>query len=193
MNKSITSIGIIPDGNRRYEKKYNLLPGNGHVKGINNLKRILTYIENKYPEITTVTVYGLSVDNIKNRTPEEVNFLMSQYARELSIMEPNGFQTKVIGDYKLFPKDLVNAIAKIPESNSKNKLNLLIGYNEQDIKTPIDLVIRTGGEQRLSGFCPSESRYATLFFLDKLWPEFTPVDFEKAVEFNTEQKQNYGK
>lgn len=56
---------------------------------------------------------------------------------------------------------------------------------EQNLDTaglpPVDLIIRTGGEQRLSGYLPWQSAYAELFFTPKYLPEFGPEEFEKAV------------
>jgi undecaprenyl diphosphate synthase len=58
-------------------------------------------------------------------------------------------------------------------------------------KTPdVDLLIRTGGEQRLSDFLLWECAYAELFFTKKMWPEFTPADFEAAVkEFRCRERR----
>ncbi len=46
-----------------------------------------------------------------------------------------------------------------------------------------DLIIRTGGEQRLSGLLPWQSVYSELYFTDILWPEFNVDEFDKAVEW----------
>jgi undecaprenyl diphosphate synthase len=54
----------------------------------------------------------------------------------------------------------------------------------------VDLLIRTGGEQRLSDFLLWECAYAELFFVKKMWPEFTPADFETAVkEFRCRERR----
>lgn len=56
-----------------------------------------------------------------------------------------------------------------------------------------DLIIRTGGEQRLSGFLPWQSVYSELFFIETLWPEFSQVEFERIVaDFHTRERR-YGK
>jgi undecaprenyl diphosphate synthase len=47
--------------------------------------------------------------------------------------------------------------------------------------TEVDLLIRTGGEQRISDFLLWESAFAELVFLDKRWPDFTPADLRDAV------------
>ena len=54
----------------------------------------------------------------------------------------------------------------------------------------VDLLIRTGGEKRLSDFLLWESAYAELYFTDRMWPDFTAVDLEAAVsEFNRRQRR----
>ncbi|MFN3909670.1 MAG: polyprenyl diphosphate synthase [Candidatus Anstonellaceae archaeon] len=45
-----------------------------------------------------------------------------------------------------------------------------------------DLIIRTSGEKRLSGFLPFKSTYSELYFCDKYWPDFSYEDFQKAIE-----------
>lgn len=55
---------------------------------------------------------------------------------------------------------------------------------------PIDLLIRTSGEQRTSGFMLWRSDYAELYFEDCMWPDFTPEKFDRALaEFNRRQRR----
>jgi undecaprenyl diphosphate synthase len=55
--------------------------------------------------------------------------------------------------------------------------------------TDVDLLIRTGGEQRLSDFLLWECAFAEFVFLDKRWPDFTPADLRDAiVEFSTRER-----
>jgi undecaprenyl diphosphate synthase len=56
----------------------------------------------------------------------------------------------------------------------------------------VDLLIRTGGEQRLSDFLLWESAYAELYFTDVLWPEFTESDLAAAVESFAVRDRRYG-
>lgn len=54
-----------------------------------------------------------------------------------------------------------------------------------------DLIIRTGGESRLSNFLPWQSVYSELFFTDTLWPDFTKREFEEILEaYGTRQRRN---
>ena len=56
----------------------------------------------------------------------------------------------------------------------------------------VDLLIRTGGEQRLSDFLLWESAYAELYFTDVLWPEFTGADLATAVQVFAARDRRYG-
>ena len=56
----------------------------------------------------------------------------------------------------------------------------------------VDLLIRTGGEQRLSDFLLWESAYAELYFTDVLWPDFTGADLASAVQSFAARDRRYG-
>ena len=56
----------------------------------------------------------------------------------------------------------------------------------------VDLVIRTSGEQRLSGFLPWEATYAELHFCQKLWPDFTAEDLGRAVDDFRRRDRRFG-
>lgn len=56
-----------------------------------------------------------------------------------------------------------------------------------------DLIIRTSGEMRLSGFLPWQSVYSELFFVDTLWPDFTVADLEKIFAEYAERERRHGK
>jgi len=58
---------------------------------------------------------------------------------------------------------------------------------------PPDLIIRTGGEKRLSNFLIYQSAYSELIFLDKKWPEFTKKDFNDALKEFESRKRRFGR
>lgn len=60
------------------------------------------------------------------------------------------------------------------------------------VRTPLDIVIRTGGEKRLSGFMLYQMAYAELFFTDTLWPDFSTKEFDKIMEEFRQRKRNFG-
>lgn len=57
---------------------------------------------------------------------------------------------------------------------------------------PLDLIIRTSGEQRLSNFMLWRAAYAELVFVDKLWPDFTPADLDQALAAYTQRERRFG-
>ncbi len=57
----------------------------------------------------------------------------------------------------------------------------------------LDIVIRTGGEKRISNFFLWHIAYAELFFIDKLWPDFTTSDLDLILEEYQERERRHGK
>ena len=57
---------------------------------------------------------------------------------------------------------------------------------------PVDLVIRTGGQRRLSGFLPFQTAYAELWFTDTLWPAFTRDELTEALDWYARQERHFG-
>ena len=60
------------------------------------------------------------------------------------------------------------------------------------LKSEPDLVIRPGGEKRMSNFLLWQSCYSELFFTDKLWPEFTKKDLIKCIEEFNKRDRRFG-
>jgi undecaprenyl diphosphate synthase len=56
-----------------------------------------------------------------------------------------------------------------------------------------DLIIRTGGAERLSGFLPWQGVYSELYFTDTYWPDFTPTEFTKALDNYALRERRFGK
>lgn len=61
------------------------------------------------------------------------------------------------------------------------------------IPKPLDLVIRTGGERRLSGFMLYQIEYAELFFVDTLWPDFSTKHFDGIMQKFRDRERRYGR
>lgn len=56
-----------------------------------------------------------------------------------------------------------------------------------------EMIIRTGGEKRLSNFLPYQSAYSELVFVEKMWPEFGKADFRKSIEEFEKRQRRFGK
>lgn len=57
----------------------------------------------------------------------------------------------------------------------------------------VDLIVRTGGAKRLSGFMPWQSIYSELYFTDTYWPGLSKDEFQQALEYYKGTKRNFGK
>ena len=57
----------------------------------------------------------------------------------------------------------------------------------------VDLLIRTGGERRLSNFLLWDLAYAELYFTDRLWPDFSRADFDTALDFYRQRDRRFGR
>ena len=89
--------------------------------------------------------------------------------------------------------EIVDAIKKIIKSGVDPE-----SINEETVKdnlwtSDVDLVIRTGGEQRLSGFLLWQSAYSEFLFVNKYWPEFAQADFNSALEEYSQRQRRFGK
>ena len=56
----------------------------------------------------------------------------------------------------------------------------------------IDLLIRTGGDQRISNFLLYQIAYAEIIFLDKLWPDFTKLDLQDCIKKFSKVERRFG-
>ena len=90
--------------------------------------------------------------------------------------------------------DIINAVKKF-YSDKKNKElteNSLEEYLETRRFPNPDLIIRSGGEQRLSNFYLWQSSYSELYFSEKLWPDFNTKDFDIALMDFSSRKRKFG-
>lgn len=95
--------------------------------------------------------------------------------------------------------EIVHAVKQIAQDIKDNKIEInnidekLISKNlyTKDIPDP-DLLIRTSGELRLSGFLPWQSVYSEFLFLDKLWPDFSNEDLDNAIEVFKNRNRKFG-
>ena len=96
-------------------------------------------------------------------------------------------------------RDVVRATRQLVDLARRGQLlpadvgeDTLIGALSTAQTPEVDLLIRTSGERRLSGFLPLEACYAELIFLDKPWPDFKPQDLDEALNEYTERQRRFG-
>lgn len=89
--------------------------------------------------------------------------------------------------------EIIRAIKRIPaDSISELTEDTFPGYFDIPDLPPMDLLIRTGGEQRISNFLLWQSAYAELYFNDMLWPDWNGECLETAVESFRRRDRRYG-
>src|SRR5690554_1820744 len=165
----------------------------GHYHGGMNLVKIATYA-NKI-NLKQLTVYGFSTENW-NRPDDEVNYLMTEPIKLLKdnlnkIIDSN-IKVMFIGRKDRLPNELLKSFNEVSNKTKDNTgllLNVCFDYGSYDellnafkevkmfskeevkehlmIKDDVDLLIRTGGEYRLSNFLLWQSAYAELYFIKK--------------------------
>ncbi|MBC2664870.1 di-trans,poly-cis-decaprenylcistransferase [Novosphingobium flavum] len=141
---------------------------------------------------------------------------------DLEEIAGNGVRLRIIGDYKAFPADVVELLdGALTRTAGNTGLNLVIAlnYGAQDeiaraaakaaaegavtVDTiaahldtadlpPLDLIIRTSGEVRLSNFLLWQAAYAEMAFLDVLWPDFTGEHLAAALADFGKRERRYG-
>jgi undecaprenyl diphosphate synthase len=86
--------------------------------------------------------------------------------------------------------EILRAINKLKENKGDITTEML--SNALDCKHDVDLLIRTGGDHRLSNFLLWQAAYAELFFTDTLWPDFTIDELENIIQNFTHIERRFG-
>ncbi len=95
-------------------------------------------------------------------------------------------------------QEITDAVRAIASSVKNGSLDLdqisesLVSHSLQ-CNMDVDLMIRTSGECRLSGFLPWQSTYAELYFTQTLWPDFSVDELWRAFEFYSSRQRRFGK
>ena len=148
--------------------------------------------------------------------------LLEQYLKkELPIYLENNVRFEPIGDLRAFSKSLQKTIQEVVEKTahcdglvqslalnyggqneiiravnalreSQNDITETMLSNSLDCKHDVDLLIRTGGDHRLSNFLLWQAAYAELHFCDTLWPDFTPELLEKIIKKFNKIERRFG-
>jgi undecaprenyl diphosphate synthase len=160
----------------------------------------------KRPRLEVEFLMKLLEKYLKNELPEYLN---------------NNVRFEPIGDIRAFSKSLQKTIKEVEEKtahcdglvqslalnygsqneilrainnlkNSENDITLEMLGNALDCQHNVDILIRTGGDHRLSNFLLWQSAYAELFFTDTLWPDFTTIELEKIIKDFTKIERRFG-
>ncbi|MBI2124747.1 di-trans,poly-cis-decaprenylcistransferase [Candidatus Woesearchaeota archaeon] len=94
--------------------------------------------------------------------------------------------------------EIIDAARKIADKASRgeidiNSINEDVFSQHLYLNSKPDLIIRTGGEKRISGFLLYQGDYAELCFVDKMWPEFEKADLVNAINDYAERDRRFGR
>ncbi len=90
-------------------------------------------------------------------------------------------------------QEIVNAVNKLIADGKGVTVDTITEYLYTKDSSDPDLIIRTGGEKRLSNFLLYQGAYSELYFTDALWPDFDEIEFDKALEEFSKRKRRFGK
>jgi undecaprenyl diphosphate synthase len=204
------------DGNGRWATRRGLPRAAGHRAGARAVRLAVEAAPSL--GITALTLYALSSDNFL-RPPAEVRSLLRLLAeylrREAEPLAARGVRLELVGRRDRLPPPLVAAAAEAERRTAGGRaldLRIAIDYSARDqIRraaeamrrdgTPapferwpdVDLLIRSGGERRLSDFLLWECAYAELWFTDRLWPDVTRQDLEDAIADFRRRHRRFGR
>jgi len=151
-----------------------------------------------------------------------MGLLRSFIKSDIDEFTANDVRLKIIGNYKALAPDIVDmiddALART-SNNSRTTLAVALNYGSQDelvraaqaaasqgaitlesieanLDTadlpPLDLLIRTSGEQRLSNFMLWQAAYAEFWFTETLWPDFNKAELARALNEFKGRERRYG-
>ncbi len=129
-------VAVIADGNRRWAVAHGLPKLLGHTEGAKNLERIAKAAIKH--GIKYLTIYALSTENLKGRSPEELSHLFSLFARLVDyekMFHENEARFRTIGDLSKLPRDLQERLRKLEEAtkgHSRITLTVALNYGGRD-------------------------------------------------------------
>lgn len=211
-------IAIILDGNGRWARSRGLPRNLGHFQGGHNIVKIANHANDL--GVKMMSIYTFSTENWK-RPEDEVDYLMTKptelLEKNLEKIKNSPIKILVQGRKDRVPSQLLKTINKIEELTKDHKgmiLNVCFDYgsydelltafskvkeftveavyNELMIKKPVDLLIRTSGELRISNFLLWQIAYAELYFVKKHWPAFSKRDLNKAIKSYAKRNRRFG-
>jgi undecaprenyl diphosphate synthase len=209
------------DGNGRWGKKRSKGRNFGHLEGVETVKKVVkTSIKLKIPIITFYVFSSENWKRPKKEINFLFKLIRTYFLKEIKSIVNQGIKINILGEINKFSPGLKSTLKKtifLTRKNKKILVNLAINYGSKieilnafkknkkklnmknfeknlytkNMSNP-DILIRTGGHQRLSNFMLWQLAYAELFFLKKLWPDFNSVDLNRIVKNYKKSKRNFG-
>ncbi len=215
-------VAIIMDGNGRWAKKRALPRAIGHQRGVEAVRRLVRGLEPLELDCLTLYAFSSENWKRSETEVDDLMNLMRKFIKsDLPEFIANDVQLNIIGDWRSLAPDIVAMLedALAQTATGKRKLAVALNYGAQNeiaraaVKAaelgdvtpdsisanldtaglpPLDLLIRTSGEIRLSNFLLWQAAYAEMLFVDTLWPDFKPEHLERALDDFAQRERRYG-
>ena len=203
------------------KKKHKNSRNAGHRAGINTVESIIgECLKKNIKYLTLYTFSTENWKRPKKEINFLFKLIKNYFSNEINNIVDQGIKINILGNINALSPDIKLSLKKtisLTENNKKIIVNLAINYGSQNeiinafkktkknfninnfeknlytknLKNP-DILIRTGGHKRLSNFMLWQLAYAELFFLSKLWPDFTTSDLIRIIKNYTKRKRNFG-
>jgi len=210
------------DGNGRWAKRRHLPRAMGHQRGVEAVRKLVRSLKDTGVECLTLYAFSSENWKRPGEEVDDLMNLMRKFIKsDLPEFVANDVQLRIIGDWQGLAPDIVEMLEDALEQTSKGSRLLAVALNygsqqeivraaakaaadgevtEQAIAAhldtadlpPLDLLIRTSGEVRLSNFLLWQSAYAEMMFVDTLWPDFTPEHLQRALAEFEGRDRRYG-
>ena len=215
-------VAIIMDGNGRWARRRHLPRIVGHQRGVEAVRRLVRSVARMDLECLTLYAFSSENWKRPEDEVDHLMDLLRKFIRsDLPEFLENGVRLRIIGDYHSLADDIVELIEDAMAQTAQGGKTLAVALNygsKQEITRaakraavegevtpeaiarhlytaelpPLDLLIRTSGEVRLSNFLLWQSAYAEMLFTDILWPDFTPEHLERALDDFALRERRYG-
>ena len=215
-------VAIIMDGNGRWAKKRGLPRAMGHKRGVEAVRELVRSVEGMGLDCLTLYAFSSENWKRPEDEVDDLMNLMRRFIKsDLPEFIANDVRLKIIGDWQGLAPDIVEMLEDALEQTSKGSRILAVALNygsQQEIaraaakaaaigevteKTiaahldtndlpPLDLLVRTSGDVRLSNFLLWQSAYAEMLFVDTRWPDFTPEMLQQALDDFAGRERRFG-
>jgi len=215
-------VAIIMDGNGRWAKQRHLPRAMGHKRGVEAVRKLVRSVKSMGIECLTLYAFSSENWNRPEEEISDLMNLMRKFIKsDLPEFIANDVRLKIIGDWQGLAPDIVGMLEDALEktASGSNTLAVALNYGSQqeivraatkaaaqgaitvesiaaELDTadlpPLDLLIRTSGEVRLSNFLLWQAAYTEMNFTEVLWPDFTPEHLQAALDDFAQRDRRYG-
>ena len=215
-------VAIIMDGNGRWARRHHVPRAMGHQKGVEAVRRLVRGLRGTGLECLTLYAFSSENWRRPEEEIRDLMGLMRRFIKsDLPEFVANDVKLKILGDWKGLDPDIVEMLedALAQTAGGRSTLAVALNYGSQqeiaraaaraagegDVTVdtiaahldtadlpPLDLLIRTSGEVRLSNFLLWQAAYAEMWFTDVLWPDFTLEHLQQALDDFAARERRYG-